>query len=337
MNLKKVLVSQPAPADVMKSPWKDLVGKYEVDVVFYKFFDVVGVTASEFRRTRIHLHDFTAVIMNSKHSVDHFFRMANELRETIPDSVKYFCSSEAVSLYMQNYISFRKRKMFAGNGFADIVSLIAKHPEERILFPCSTEKQTEYTKLLDKAKIKYTRAPLYQSQAKDLTQFNLKEFDMICLFSPSGVRSLLTSFPNFAADPVPVASFGASTHQALKREGIKETIVAPTRVSPSMAMALQNYIDGVQTDPTRRAASSTAGSATPRTVTRTRTVSTAKQPVRPKKQSVFASKEKYKQLMEAKKAANAAKRAARQQAKAEALRAQQAQESVADSTTSPLT
>ena len=313
MKIKKILISQPEPADLEKSPYKNLVSKYGVDITFYKFFEVVGLTPTEFRRSRIHLSDYTAIIFNSKNSVDHFFRLAKELREVIPDSMKYFCATEAIALYLQNYIQYRKRKIFFGNQyFSDLIEVLQKHREEKFLFPCSDEKQTEYTKLLDKAKFKYTKATMYTSVPRDLKQFNLKDFDMICLFSPIGVRSLVKNFPNIANENVMIAAFGASTHSALKAAGIKLTIAAPTKSSPSMAMAVENYINGKGLDDTvitrpsmkkdlghgRGLASGTNGSKKPK--------------------SVFANKAKYKQLQEERKAQAAARRAERQAAKAAA-------------------
>ena len=310
MKVKKILVSQPEPADLEKSPYKNLVTKYGVDITFYKFFEVVGLTVSEFRKTRIHLTEYTAVIFNSKNSIDHFFRLAKELRETIPDSMKYFCTSEAIAHYLQNYIQYRKRKIFFGNQyFAELVEILSKHREEKFLFPCSDEKQTEYTKMLDKAKFKYTKATMYTSVPRDLTQFKLKDFDIVCLFSPIGVRSLLQSFPNVADENVTIAAFGTSTHAALKAAGIKLTIAAPTKASPSMAMAIENYINGKGQDEaviTRPSALKKDGShkgAIP--------LSGASK----KNKSVFANKAKYKQLQEERKAQAAARRAERIAAK----------------------
>lgn len=309
MKVKKILISQPEPADFEKSPYKTLVNKYGLDLTFYKFFEVVGLTVSEFRKTRIHLTDYTAVIFNSKNSVDHFFRMARELREVIPDTMKYFCSTEAIAFYLQNYIQYRKRKIFYGNQyFADLIDVMSKHREEKFLFPCSDEKQTEYTKLLDKAKFKYTKATLYTSKPRDLKQFNLDEYDMVCLFSPIGVRSLLANFPNIKESNVMIAAFGTSTHAALKNAGLKLTIAAPTKASPSMAMAIENFINGkgqdevivarpstLKKDNVHAPKSAASGSAAPK-----------------KSKSVFVNKAKYKQLQEERKAQAAARRAARQ-------------------------
>lgn len=310
MKVKKILISQPEPADLEKSPYKNLVTKHNVDITFYKFFDVVGLSASDFRKSRIHLTEYTAIIFNSKNSVDHFFRLAKELREVIPDTMKYFCTTEAIALYLQNYIQYRKRKIFFGNQFfAELVELLGKHREEKFLFPCSDEKQTEYTKLLDKAKFKYTKATMYTSVPKDLTHFNLKDFDMICLFSPIGVRALVKNFPNIAEQNVTIAAFGTSTHAALKAAGIKLTVAAPTKTSPSMAMAIENYITGKGQDDVviSRPSSGKKESTHTRSAASTSTVKKTK--------SVFANKAKYKQLQEERKAQAAAKRAERKAAK----------------------
>lgn len=310
MKIKKILVSQPEPADLEKSPYKNLVTKYGVDITFYKFFEVVGLSVSEFRKSRIHLVDYTAVIFNSKNSVDHFFRLAKELRENIPDTMKYFCSSEAIAHYLQNYIQYRKRKIFFGNQyFADLIEILSKHRDEKFLFPCSDEKQTEYTKMLDKAKFKYTKATMYTSVPRDLTQFKLKDYDVICLFSPIGVRSLLQSFPNIAEQSVTIAAFGTSTHAALKAAGIKLAIAAPTKASPSMAMAIENYITGKGQDESVISRPTALKKDTTHKTTTT-TTGTPK-----KTKSVFANKAKYKQLQEERKAQAAARRAERIAAK----------------------
>ena len=312
MKVKKILVSQPEPADLEKSPYKNLVTKYGVDITFFKFFEVVGLTVSEFRKSRIHLNEYTAIIFNSKNSVDHFFRLAKELREVIPDTMKYFCSTEAIAHYLQNYIQYRKRKIFFGNQyFSDLIEILSKHREEKFLFPCSDEKQTEYTKMLDKAKFKYTKATMYTSVPRDLKQFNPKDFDLICLFSPIGVRSLLKSFPNIAEQNANIAAFGPSTHAALKAAGIKLTVAAPTKTSPSMAMAIENYINGRGQDE----AVISRPSALKKDISHSGKGSSSAIGGAKKNKSVFANKAKYKQLQEERKAQAAARRAERLAAK----------------------
>ncbi len=307
MKIKKILISQPEPVDLEKSPYRNLIQKFGVDITFYKFFEVVGISASDFRKTRIHLSDHTAVIFNSKNSIEHFFRMMKELRETVSEDMKYFCSTEAIALYLQNFIQYRKRKVFYGNQyFSDLVEVMNKHRDEKYLFPCSDERQTEYTKALDKAKLKYTKAPMYTSQPRDLTQFNLNDYDAIALFSPIGVRSLVKSFPDIKDRNILIAAFGSSTHTALKEHGIKLSIAAPTHSAPSMAMAIENYILGrdQETVITRKSETTKSGIRN--------TISSSVKRSKP----VIANKEIYKQRMEEKKAQAAARRAERAAEKA---------------------
>ena len=304
MKIKKILVSQPEPADLEKSPYRNLIQKHGINITFYKFFEVVGISASDFRKTRIHISEYSAIIFNSKQSIDHFFRMLKELRETVGEEMKYFCSSEAIALYLQNYIQYRKRKVFFGaQYFSDLIEIIGKHRDEKFLFPCSDEKQTEYTKALDKAKIKYTKAPMYTSVPRDLSKFNLNDYDAICLFSPIGVRSLVKNFPDIKDRNIIIAAFGSSTHAALKEQGIKLTIAAPTQVAPSMAMALENFILGRQ----QGSVISLKGDSK-----RTRGGAGSGKRSKP----VIANKEVYKQRMEEKKAQAAARRAQRAAEKA---------------------
>ena len=317
MKIKKILISQPEPADLEKSPYRNLVHKLGVNLTFYKFFEVVGISASDFRKTRIHIGDYSAIIFNSKNSIDHFFRMLKELRETVSEDMKYFCSTEAIALYLQNYIQYRKRKVFYGNQyFSDLLEVMSKHRDEKYLFPCSDERQTEYTKALDKAKFKYTKAPMYTSKARDLKQFDIDSFDAVALFSPIGVRSLVKNFPDIKEHTnLLIAAFGTSTHAALKEHGIKLSIAAPTQSAPSMAMALEHYILGKAPDTVIASKGEVQKHGMKNTIT------TAGKKVKP----VIANKEIYKQRMEEKKAQAAARRAARAAEKArreaEALKA----------------
>ena len=307
-KIKKLLISQPAPADLEKSPYRNLVHKHNVDITFYKFFEVVGIPASDFRKTRIHISDYTAVIFNSKNSIEHFFRMLKELRETVSENMKYFCSTEAIALYLQNFIQYRKRKVFFGNQyFSDLLEVMGKHRDEKFLFPCSDERQTEYTKALDKAKFKYTKAPMYTSKPRDLKHFDIDSFDAIALFSPIGVRSLVKNYPDIKEHNVLIAAFGTSTHAALKENGIKLNIAAPTQSSPSMAMAIENYILGKA----QESVVTTKGDAGKHGVRNTIASNTPK-----RSKPVIANKEIYKQRMEEKKAQAAARRAARAAEKA---------------------
>ncbi|MBQ0016284.1 MAG: uroporphyrinogen-III synthase [Bacteroidales bacterium] len=311
MKLKRILISQPAPAEGEQSPYRDLAAKYNLDLTFFKFFETVGVTASEFRKTRIHLQDYSAVIFNSRLAIDHFFRLAKELRVTIPDSMKYFCTTDAIGNYLQTYVQYRKRKVFTGQQhFAELIDILSKHREESFIFPCSDEKQTEYFKLLDKGKFKYTKATMYYSKPRDLKSFDLKSFDLIVLFSPIGVRVLTQSFPELTSEDVRIAALGTATHAALAAAGLPLAIAAPTKQSPSMAMAIENYILGKEQGSVivAKPASlrSVRGSSRPRgTASNTR-----------KGKSPIADKAKYKQLQEERKAQAAERRAKRAATKA---------------------
>jgi hypothetical protein len=236
--------------------------------------------------------------------------MLKELRETVSENMKYFCSTEAIALYLQNFIQYRKRKVFFGaQYFSDLLEVMGKHRDEKFLFPCSDERQTEYTKALDKAKFKYTKAPMYTSKPRDLKHLDIDSFDAIALFSPIGVRSLVKNFPDIKEHNVLIAAFGTSTHAALKENGIKLNIAAPTQSSPSMAMAIENYILGKA----QESVVTTKGDGSKHGVRNTIASSTAK-----RSKPVIANKEIYKQRMEEKKAQAAARRAARAAEKAKA-------------------
>lgn len=310
MKIKKVLISQPEPENLEKSPYWNLIKKHKLNLTFFKFFSIEGISASEFRKSRIHITDHTAVIFNSKLSVDHFFRMAKDLREVIPETMKYFCTTEQIALYLQNYIQYRKRKIFFGNQFfAELVDVMTKHRDEKFLFPCSNEKQTEYTKLLDKAKFKYTKAAMYKSVPRDLTQFSLKDFDMVVLFSPIGVRSLLQSFPKLKNGDILVAAFGTTTHNALKQAGIEVSVLAPTKSSPSMSMAIENFVQGKEQDSVLVVKPSSLKG---KTSVAGRTATTTTTGKKTAKSGTAASRDRYKQLIEEKKARSAERRAAKE-------------------------
>jgi len=239
----KILISQPAPADLAKSQYNYLIEKYGVKFTFNKFFDVVPLSAKEFRATKVVILDHSAVIMTSKLAVDNYFRMAKEMRDRIPDSMKFFCVSESIANYLQNYIQYRKRKIFYGKlQFADLIETLIKHKEENFLFPCSEDTKTDNFKLLEKAKIKYTKSIMYRSVPRDLTDIKIDDFDIVVMFSPIGVESFVKSFPNYDHSKIIFAAFGVSTQAALKAAKIITMIPAPTAERPSMVMAINHYL-----------------------------------------------------------------------------------------------
>ena len=242
-SIKNILISQPAPADIAKSQYKTLIDKYGVNLTFFKFFDVVGVTTREFRDSRIALLDYSAVIMTSKLAVDNYFRLAKELRVTIPEGMKYFCISDTIANYLQNYVQYRKRKIFYGKiTFSDLVEVILKHKDETFLFPCAEDSSLDYFKLLEQSKIKFQKAVMYRSEVKDLSSINIKDFDMVEMFSPIGVKSFVHNFPEANNDNILIAAFGATTQAALKSAKLKTYIPAPTKEYPSMVMAIDKFL-----------------------------------------------------------------------------------------------
>ncbi len=243
LKIKKILVSQPEPAND-KSPYLEMAERNSIKVDFRPFIKVEGVTAKEFRQNRIDILEHTAVIFTSRTAIDHFFRMAEELRIIVPDSMKYFCISESVALYLQKYIVYRKRKIFYGkNIFKELVEQeISKHSSEIFLVPLSDIHKPEIPRILDKNKIKFTRAILYRTVCNDLSDLSDVNYDILVFYSPSGIKSLFQNFPGFQQNDTKIACFGPHTARAVKKAGLRLDIEAPSPKAPSMTMALENYI-----------------------------------------------------------------------------------------------
>lgn len=244
MKIKSILVSQPQPADIEKSPYGELMKKFNINIDFFKFIAIEGVPAREFRQGRIPLADQTAVIMTSRNSVDHFFRIAKEMRYEVPETLKYFCISESTAYYLQKYVQFRKRKIFHGRqSFNDLLEIIRKHKEEKFLLPCSDIHKESMVDLLEANNIEFTKAVFYRTVASNLNGLKLDNYDMIVFFSPAGIKSLQKNFPKFKQAEKIFAGFGESTCDAIKEAGFKLHIEAPTKSSPSMTMAIEEYIE----------------------------------------------------------------------------------------------
>jgi uroporphyrinogen-III synthase len=242
LKVKKILISQPKP-ETDKSPYYDLAVKNNIKIDFRPFIQVEGVTTKEFRQTRIQILDHGAVIFTSRTAIDHYFKISQELRLTIPDTMKYFCISEATAFYLQKYIVYRKRKIFYGNGtHTDLAEIMKKHKEERFLLPLSEIHKQEIPELLDKLGYKYTKAILYRTVSSDLSDLSDVNYDVLVFFSPAEVKSLLQNFPDFKQNETAIASFGSSTASAVKEAGLRLDIEAPTPQAPSMTMALEQYI-----------------------------------------------------------------------------------------------
>lgn len=242
MKIKKILVSQPKPESV-KSPYFDLAEKTNVQVDFRPFIQVEGVSAKEFRQTRIQILDHSGVIFTSRTAIDHFFRICQEMRITVPDSMKYFCISEASAFYLQKYIVYRKRKIFYGNGmFSDLIEIMKKHKDEKFLVPLSHIHKQDIPQLLEANGYNYTKAILYRTVSSDLSDLKDVNYDILVFFSPSGIKSLVQNFPEFEQNHTKIASFGPTTAKAVKDAGLRLDIEAPTIQAPSMTMALEQFI-----------------------------------------------------------------------------------------------
>lgn len=242
MKIKKILVSQPEPQSE-KSPYFEIAEKNNVKIDFRPFIHVEPIETKEFRQQRINLLDHTAVIFTSKTAIDHLFRVANEMRLSIPDSMKYFCTSESIAHYLQKYIVYRKRKIFYGKGkFADLMEVLEKHKGEKFIVPVSEQHKIEIPELLDENKLKYTIGILYRTVSSDLSDLSMINYDVLVFFSPSGIVSLLKNFPEFQQNETIIASFGNSTAQAVKEAGLRLDLQAPLPEAPSMTMALDQFI-----------------------------------------------------------------------------------------------
>lgn len=243
MKIKNVLISQPKPADVEKSPYYLLAKKHKVKMDFTKFITIKGVGAVEFRKDKVNILEHTAVIFTSRNAIDHYFRMAKDMRLEIPDTMKYFCVSEAIAYYLQKYVTYRKRKIFYGRGNIDgLLEIIQKQKTENYLLPCSDIYKQELPDLLEQNKIKYSKAIIYQPVASDLSDLDIYNYDMLVFFSPTGVESLFKNFPDYKQGDRIIACFGPTTAQAVEDAGLRLDIKAPTKTSPSMTMAIEEFI-----------------------------------------------------------------------------------------------
>ena len=243
LNIKKLLVSQPKPASE-KSPYFDIAEKYGVEIDFRPFIKVEPLSSKEFRQQRISVLDHTAVIFTARTAIDHFFHLCEELRVAIPETMKYFCMTEAIAVYLQKYIVYRKRKIFYGQtGKADdLVTVIAKHAKEKYLVPVSDVHKDDLFALLDAKKINYTKAVMFRTVSNDFAKDEKFDYDMLVFFSPSGISSLLKNFPDFKQDDIKIGCFGPTTAKAVKDAGLRLDVEAHTVEAHSMTAALDLYL-----------------------------------------------------------------------------------------------
>ncbi len=243
MKVQKILVSQPKPSSE-KSPYYEIAEKYGVEIVFRPFIKVEGLSAKEFRQEKISIADFTAVIFTARTAIDHFFRLAEETRVSIPDTMKYFCTTESIALYLQKYIIYRKRKIFHGQTgkLEELLPYLNKHAKEKFLFAVSDVNKKEDVNVLDQNNIKYTKAVMYRTVSNDFALDEAFDYDMLLFFSPAGITSLLKNFPEFNQGDIKIGCFGATTAQATRDAGLRLDIEAPTPKAPSMTAALELYL-----------------------------------------------------------------------------------------------
>lgn len=242
MKVKSILVSQPKP-ESEKSPYYDLASSFKVKIDFRPFIHVEGVEGKDFRKTRVNILDHKAVIFTSRNAVDHFFRICEELRLNVPDSMKYFCVSESTAYYLQKYVVYRKRKIFHGRqSINDLLDVIKKHSGENFLLPCSDIHKQDVPELLEAHNISFTKAILYNTVCSDLSDLKDVNYDVLVFFSPSGIKSLFKNFPDFKQNSTKIAVFGSTTAKAAEDAKLRIDISAPLPEAPSMTMALENHI-----------------------------------------------------------------------------------------------
>ena len=245
MKVKSILVSQPAPT-IENSPYITLKKKRKVKIDFVPFIYVEGMTAREVRFQKIDLSKFTAIILTSRNAIDHFFRVAEEMRFPIPNALKYFCLSEAVAFYLQKYVVYRKRKIYVGGRtFDDLSVQIEKYKEESYLIPCADVLSPAIPKKLDELGVRWTQGTFYKTKISDLSSLKNVYYDILVFFSPSGIESLLSNFPDFKQNDTRIAVFGKTTLKAAEKAGLRIDILAPSPKVPSMSKALDMYIEKV--------------------------------------------------------------------------------------------
>ncbi len=245
-KIKNILITQPKP-DSDKSPYFELARKYNVTLDFHPFIRVEGIPCKEFRKQKVEIGNYTAVIFTSRNAIDHFFRMCEEMKVSVAQDTKYFCITEAVALYLQKFILYRKRKVFYGADGTNksMFDAINKHKEnEKFLYPCSENQQdNEIVNWLKTNNCEFATPFMYRTISNDVKEIlDNKHYDIICFFTPSGVRSLLDSFPDFSQNGTRFGAFGNNTSKVIEQAGLRLDIVAPQPQTPSMVAALEQYL-----------------------------------------------------------------------------------------------
>ena len=253
MSIKKILVSQPRPTSE-KSPYFDLEKKYGVEIVFRPFIKVEGLSSKEFRQSKINVPDYSAIILTARTAIDHFFRLCKELRYNVPDTLKYFCVSETIAHYLQKYVIYRKRKIFYSETglMEDLIPIIAKHHKETYLMPVS-DVHNDKAVVLDNNKVKYVKAVMYRTVSNNFKPGEQFDYDMLVFFTPAGIKSYTTNFPDYMERNVVIAAMGQTTLEAATQAGLKVDITI-TPETPSMASAIEQYLKKAKAEEEKAAA-----------------------------------------------------------------------------------
>ena len=325
MNVKKILVSQPKPTSD-KSPYFDLEKKYGVEIVFRPFIKVEGLTSKEFRQSKINVPDYSAIILTARTAIDHFFRLCKELRYNVPDTLKYFCVSETIAHYLQKYVVYRKRKIFYSESgkMEDLIPIIAKHNKETYLMPVS-DVHNDKAVVLDNNKVKYVKSVMYRTVSNDFKPGEKFDYDMLVFFTPAGIRSYITNFPDYADRHVVIAAMGSTTLEEATKVGLNVDVTI-TPETPSMASAIDRYLkkaqEAAEKEERKAAKQATTKKAAPKPATKKATPKPAAKKAAPKAMSA-------EEELSAKRSAAAKKAAATRKAKAEAEKAAAAKRSAA--------
>lgn len=241
MKIRSILVSQPAPGE--SSPYTEIARKEKVKIDFRPFIHVEGADSKELRTQKIDLSQYTGIIFTSKNAVDHYFRLAEDMRFSVPDTMRYLCQSEAIANYLQKHIVYRKRKIaFGEKNFADLLPLLKKYPNEKYLLPSSDVMNADISATMEKSGVDWTRAVMYRTVCSNLSDIQIKDYDMLVFFSPQGIKSLRENFKDFKQNDTKIGVFGNTTKQAAEDAGFRVDVMAPSKETPSMTMAIEKYI-----------------------------------------------------------------------------------------------
>ncbi len=244
--IKKILISQPKPTSET-SPYFSLEKEYGVELVFRPFIKVEGLSNLEFRQQKVSILSHTAVVFTSRHAIDFFFKLAKELRLNIPEEMKYFCVTETISLYIQKYVQYRKRKVFFGTTgrIDDLIPLMVKHKAENYLVPLSSVHNDDIAKKLTAKGLRFTECVMYRTLSDPFTEEEIKHFDydMLIFSTPTGVNYLTQAFPDMKKDQVKIGVFGPVTAKAIKDANLNVDLMAGTPEYPSMISALKAFLD----------------------------------------------------------------------------------------------